>query len=58
MTGLDEEGAAKYEILIEELDKEINTNPSDMAKMIELLLSEGNSKFTSGKKKVDNVRRV
>ncbi|AXX87976.1 flagellar inner membrane MS-ring protein FliF [Malaciobacter marinus] len=51
LTGLDEEGAAKYEILIEELDKEINTNPSDMAKMIELLLSEGNSKFTSGKKK-------
>ncbi|PHO13273.1 flagellar M-ring protein FliF [Malaciobacter marinus] len=50
LTGLDEEGAAKYEILIEELDKEINTNPSDMAKMIELLLSEGNSKFTSGKK--------
>lgn len=47
LTGLDEEGAAKYEILIEELDKEINTNPSDMAKMIELLLSEGNSKFTS-----------
>ncbi|PHO09985.1 flagellar M-ring protein FliF [Malaciobacter canalis] len=50
LTGLDEEGAAKYEILIEELDKEINTNPSDMAKMIELLLSEGNSKFTSKKK--------
>ncbi len=43
--GLDEESAAKYEILIEELDKEINDNPQEMARMIELLLSEGNSKF-------------
>ncbi|AXX93149.1 flagellar M-ring protein FliF [Malaciobacter molluscorum LMG 25693] len=51
LSGLDEEGAAKYEILIEELDKEINTNPNEMARMIELLLSEGDSKFTSKKKK-------
>ncbi|RXJ95604.1 flagellar M-ring protein FliF [Malaciobacter molluscorum] len=51
LSGLDEEGAAKYEILIEELDKEINTNPNEMARMIELLLSEGDSKFTNKKKK-------
>ncbi|RXJ99603.1 flagellar M-ring protein FliF [Arcobacter sp. CECT 8986] len=50
LSGLDEEGAAKYEILIEELDKEINTNPGEMARMIELLLSEGDAKFTSKKK--------
>ena len=43
--GLDEESAAKYEVLIEELDKEINNNPSEIANMIELLLSEGDEKF-------------
>ena len=43
--GLDEEGAAKYEVLIEELDKEINENPHEIATMLELLLSEGDSKF-------------
>ena len=43
--GLDEEGAAKYEVLIETLDKEINNNPEDIAKMIELLLTEGSEKF-------------
>ena len=43
--GLDEESAAKYEVLIEELDKEINNNPSEVANMIELLLSEGDEKF-------------
>ncbi len=43
--GLDEENAAKYEILIETLDKEINESPEEVAKMIELLLTEGNVKF-------------
>ncbi|QKJ24082.1 flagellar basal-body MS-ring/collar protein FliF [Poseidonibacter lekithochrous] len=43
--GLDEESAAKYEVLIEELDKEINNNPNEVANMIELLLSEGDEKF-------------
>jgi flagellar M-ring protein FliF len=43
--GLDEESAAKYEILIEELDKEINENPQEMARMIEMLLAEGDKKF-------------
>lgn len=43
--GLDEESAAKYEVFIEELDKEVNNSPAEMAKMIELLLSEGNANF-------------
>ncbi|NQY93412.1 MAG: flagellar M-ring protein FliF [Campylobacteraceae bacterium] len=43
--GLDEEGAAKYEVLIEELDKEINDSPHEIANMLELLLAEGDSKF-------------
>ena len=43
--GLDEESAAKYEVLIETIDKDINENPGEIAKMIELLLSEGSSKF-------------
>jgi flagellar M-ring protein FliF len=43
--GLDEENAVKYEVLIEALDKEINENPDEVARMIELLLSEGSSKF-------------
>ncbi len=43
--GLDEESAAKYEVFIEELDREINNNPADIARMIELLLSEGNANF-------------
>lgn len=43
--GLDEEGAAKYEVLIEELDKEINESPHEIASMLELLLAEGSAKF-------------
>lgn len=43
--GLDEESAAKYEILVEELDKEVNNNPAEIAKMIELLLVEGDTNF-------------
>lgn len=43
--GLDEENAAKYEILIEELDKEIQNNPEEMARMLEMLLSEGDRNF-------------
>ena len=45
ITGLDEEDAAKYEVLIEELDKEISNNPAEVARMIELLLTEGSGKF-------------
>ncbi len=50
ITGLDEESAAKYEILIEELEKNVNNNPQDMAEMIELLLAEGSKKPNRGKK--------
>jgi flagellar M-ring protein FliF len=46
--GLDEESAAKYEVFIEELDKEINNNPEEIAKMIELLLAEGDKNFKKG----------
>ncbi len=45
LEGLDEENAAKYEVLIEALDKEINNNPEEIARMIELLLTEGSGKF-------------
>ncbi len=43
--GLDEESAAKYEILIEELDKQVQNSPGEVAQMIELLLAEGNKNF-------------
>ncbi|MCK5111566.1 MAG: flagellar M-ring protein FliF [Arcobacteraceae bacterium] len=45
--GLDEESAAKYEILIEELDKEVQNKPEDIAAMIEMLLFEGDEKLKS-----------
>ncbi len=48
--GLDEEEAAKYEVLIEELDKKINKNPEEIAQMIELLLTEGNKNHAVKKK--------
>lgn len=48
--GLDEELAAKYEVFIEELDKDINNNPAEIARMIELLLTEGNSNFNTKKR--------
>lgn len=43
--GLDEESAVKYEVFIEELDKEINSSPQDIAKMVEMLLTEGSNNF-------------
>ena len=43
--GLDEESAARYEVFIEELDREINGNPVEIARMIELLLNEGSGTF-------------
>ena len=42
---MDKETAAQYEVLIEELDSQINNHPADIAKMIELLLSEGDKKL-------------
>jgi flagellar M-ring protein FliF len=50
LDGLDEEEAAKYEVLIEELDKTINKNPEEIAQMIELLLMEGDTKYKPKKK--------
>ncbi len=50
LEGLDEESATKYEILIEEIDKIINNEPAEMAKMIELLLSEDSGKKFNNKK--------
>ncbi|MEA3353665.1 MAG: flagellar basal-body MS-ring/collar protein FliF [Campylobacterota bacterium] len=41
--GLDPEETAKYQILIEELDTAVSNNPDDVAKMIEMLLTEGDS---------------
>ncbi|MDX9744373.1 MAG: flagellar basal-body MS-ring/collar protein FliF, partial [Arcobacteraceae bacterium] len=43
--GLDKETAAQYEVLVEELDSQINNHPGDIAKMIELLLTEGDKKL-------------
>ncbi|MBD3841755.1 MAG: flagellar M-ring protein FliF [Campylobacterales bacterium] len=45
--GLDPEEIAKYEVLIEQIDKAVTNNPEDIAKMIEMLLSEGDNKFKS-----------
>ena len=47
--GMDTETAAKYEVLVEELDNQINNHPDEIAKMIELLLSEGDKKLKSKK---------
>ena len=45
--GLDPEEAAKYQVLIEEIDTAVTSNPDDIAKMINMLLSEGDDKFKS-----------
>lgn len=48
--GLDPESIASYEVLIEELDNEINNEPESIAKMIEMLLTEGDNKLKNSKK--------
>ena len=45
LDGLSEEEIAKYEILIEQIDKAVTDNPEDIAGMIKMLLQEGDSKF-------------
>lgn len=45
LDGLNDEEAAKYEILIEQIDKSVSENPEDIAQMIIMLLAEGDSKF-------------
>jgi len=48
--GLDPETLAKYEVLLEELENEINNEPEGIAKMIEMLLTEGDDKLKNSKK--------
>ncbi|MEA3513087.1 MAG: flagellar basal-body MS-ring/collar protein FliF [Campylobacterota bacterium] len=43
--GLSEEESAKYEVLIEQIDKAVTDNPEDIAQMIKMLLNEGDTKF-------------
>ena len=45
LDGLNDEEAAKYEILIEQIDKSVSENPEDIAQMIIMLLAEGDAKF-------------
>ncbi len=47
LDGLDEEEAAKYEVLIEQIDKAVSDSPEDIAQMIKMLLQEGDVKFKS-----------
>ena len=42
---LSAEESAKYEVLIEDIDKNVTENPEDIAKMIKMLLLEGDGKF-------------
>ncbi len=46
--GLDQETLLRYEVLTEELETKINNHPDEIAKMIELLLSEGEQKLKQG----------
>lgn len=39
------EEAAKYEVLIEQIENSVVNNPEEIAKMIEMLLNEGDEKF-------------
>ena len=50
LDGLDPEEIAKYEVLIEEIDQVVSNNPEDIAKMIEMLLSEGDTVLKSSRK--------
>jgi flagellar M-ring protein FliF len=47
--GLDPETAVQYEVLVEELDNQINNHPDEIARMIEMLLSEGDKKLRTKK---------
>jgi flagellar M-ring protein FliF len=47
--GLDPETLAKYEVLIEELETQVNNQPEAIAQMIEMLLSEGDNKLKAQK---------
>lgn len=47
--GLDEETVAKYEVLVEELENQINNEPESIAKMIEMLLNENDTNLKTAK---------
>jgi len=47
--GLDPETLAKYEVLMEELETQVNNEPEGIAGMIEMLLSEGDNKLKAAK---------
>ena len=47
LDGLSEEESAKYEVLIEQIDKVVSDNPEEIANMIKMLLQEGDAKFKS-----------
>ena len=50
LDGLDPEEMAKYEVLITEIDQAVTNNPAEIAKMIEMLLGEGDAVLKSGRK--------
>jgi flagellar M-ring protein FliF len=45
LDGLNAEESAKYEVLIEQIEKSVNEHPQDIAQMIMMLLNEGDSKL-------------
>ena len=45
LDGLTAEESAKYEVLIDQMEKSISDNPADIAQMILMLLTEGDEKF-------------
>jgi flagellar M-ring protein FliF len=47
LDGLSEEESAKYEVLIEQIDKAVSDKPEEIANMLRMLLQEGDSKFKS-----------
>jgi len=45
LDGLSAEESAKYEVLIEQIEKSVNEHPDDIAQMILMLLNEGDAKL-------------
>ena len=50
LDGLDPEEMAKYEVLIEEIDQAVTNSPTEIAKMIEMLLGEGDAMLKASRK--------
>jgi len=47
LDGLTAEESAKYEVLIEQIEKSVSEHPNDIAQMIMMLLNEGDTKLKS-----------